>query len=187
MKNPDAQHPTKTLRVWDPLVRIFHWSLVISFTVAWFSSSSRDDFHQWIGFIAAGLISIRLIWGFIGTPYARFTQFVRSPRQVLGYLFAILKGTEARYVGHNPAGGMMVLALLTGIAATAFTGWLMTTDTYYGDETMQGIHSLCANGVVVLIIAHLGGVVLASRRHKENLVTAMLTGNKRTTADDDVV
>jgi cytochrome b len=186
MASPDAQRPTKTRRVWDPFVRIFHWSLVISFAIAWFSSSSRDEFHQWIGFIAAGLITFRLIWGFVGTPYARFGQFIRSPINVLNYLSAIIKGSETRYIGHNPAGGMMVLALLAGVAATALTGWLMTTDTYYGDETMQGIHSLCANGMVVLIIAHLSGVILASRRHKENLVAAMFSGNKREAQEHDV-
>jgi cytochrome b len=183
---PDAQKSTKTLRVWDPLVRIFHWSLVVSFATAWFSSSSRDDFHQWIGLIAAALISLRLIWGLIGTRYARFTQFIRSPLNVIAYLIAIFKNSEARYIGHNPAGGMMVLALLAGVAATALTGYLMTTDTYYGDEFMQGLHSLCADGMVILIILHVGGVILASRRHNENLVASMITGKKREPEAHDV-
>jgi cytochrome b len=184
---PDAQLPAKTLRVWDICVRLFHWSLVISFTTAWFSSSSRDDTHQWIGLIAAALISFRIIWGFIGKPYARFSQFIRGPVHTLKYLVEILKGTEARYLGHNPAGGMMVLALLAGVAATATTGWLMTTDAYFGDDNMQAFHSICAYVMVALILLHLGGVILASVRHKENLVKAMITGVKQAPQQSDIV
>jgi cytochrome b len=186
MKNSDAQPSAKALRVWDPLVRIFHWSLLASFAIAWFSSDSRSEFHQWIGLIAAALIAFRLVWGFVGTPYARFAQFIRSPRAVTKYLLAILRGTEARYVGHNPAGGIMVLTLLTAVAATALTGWLMTTDAWYGEEFMQGLHSLSADAVVLLVIFHVGGVILASRRHRENLVAAMVTGKKRDADKGDV-
>jgi cytochrome b len=186
MIQPVAHQPAKTLRVWDPLVRLFHWTLVISFATAWVTSSSRDQTHQWLGLAAATLIAIRLAWGLIGTHYARFTQFIRAPINVAAYLTAILRGREARYIGHNPAGGMMVLALLTGVASTGITGWLMTTDAWFGDETMQTVHSLCANGMLLLIALHLGGVILASVRHKENLVKAMVTGNKRPPQQGDV-
>lgn len=183
---PDAQYPTKTLRVWDLFIRLFHWSLVVTFAAAWLSSSTRDDTHQWLGLAAAMLISLRLAWGFVGKPYARFTQFVRSPIIVIQYLIAILKGTEARYIGHNPAGGFMVLALLAGVASTATTGWLMTTDAYFGDDTMQEIHSFCANAMLALIALHVSGVILASLRHKENLIKAMLTGKKRSAEKCDI-
>ena len=174
------------VRVWEPLVRIFHWSLVASFATAWFTSTSRDETHQWIGLIAAALISFRLLWGFVGSPYARFAQFIRYPRVTLRYIIDILKNREARYVGHNPAGGMMVLALLFGIAGTALTGYLMTTDAWYGEEIMQITHSVFAYGVVILVVGHIGGVILASVRHKENLVRAMVTGNKSQAQDGDI-
>jgi cytochrome b len=119
-------------RVWDPMVRIFHWSLVLSFGVAWFSSHSSDDIHQWAGYFAAGLILMRLPWGVVGAPYARFSQFVRNPVTVIRYLVAMLGGREARHIGHNPAGGAMVIALMAAMAATALTGWMMTTDAYFG-------------------------------------------------------
>ncbi len=174
------------LRVWDPLVRIFHWSLVASFATAWFTSSSRDETHQWIGLAAAMLIAFRLLWGFVGTPYARFSQFIRRPSAVINYLIDILKNREARYIGHNPAGGVMALALLTSISGTAFTGWLMTTDAWYGEEAMQIIHSAFAYATVFLVAGHLTGVILASYRHKENLVKAMVTGEKRPAEPIDV-
>ena len=174
------------VRVWDLLVRIFHWSLVASFATAWFTSSLRGDTHQWLGLIAAALIAFRLLWGFVGSPYARFAQFIRNPRVTTCYIIDILKNREARYIGHNPAGGMMVLALLFGVAGTALTGYLMTTDAWYGEDSMQITHSVFAYGVVFLLIGHIGGVVLASVRHRENLLAAMTTGNKKAPHEGDV-
>lgn len=159
---------------------------MLSFASAWLSSTSRDDTHQWIGLLAAALIAFRLMWGFIGSPYARFAQFIRNPKSTLNYLIAILRGTEARYIGHNPAGAMMVLTLLASVAATATTGWLMTTDAYFGDDVMQEFHSFCANATVVQIAVHICGVILASYRHKENLVAAMINGKKRSAVDTDI-
>jgi cytochrome b len=186
MNSPDAPQNHKTLRVWDILVRLFHWSLVAGMAAAWISSSSRSEAHQWIGLGVAGLVVLRLIWGFVGTRYARFSNFISGPRAVLRYLGSIVRGNEQRHVGHNPAGGAMIVALIVAILLTGLTGWLMTTDAYYGDEVMQFTHSAFAYGVVALIALHLAGVVLASVRHKENLVRAMITGEKRAPHEGDV-
>ena len=107
--------------VWDPLVRLFHWSLVLSFAVAWLSVNSSENLHIWAGFAAGGLILLRIVWGFIGTPYARFSQFVCSPFDVIRYLKAVASGSEARHIGHNPAGGAMIVALILAMAATVAT------------------------------------------------------------------
>ena len=173
-------------RVWDPFVRIFHWSLVLSFIAAWASARSFDDLHQWAGYCAGALVLMRLVWGFLGTPYARFSQFVRHPSLVRGYLLDIATGREARYIGHNPAGGAMVLALMAAMAATAFSGWMMTTDTYFGVDWVETPHSLSAHGLLLLVLTHLAGVALASFRHRENLVRAMLTGEKRQAEAGDI-
>jgi cytochrome b len=173
-------------RVWDPLVRIFHWSLVASFAVAWFTPRSAAGVHQWAGYIAGGLVLMRLLWGVLGTPYARFSQFVRHPKSVVEYLLAIIRGTEARYIGHNPAGGMMVLVLVSLMAVTSFTGWMMTTDTYFGEDWVQIAHSFSAHCLLALIFIHVSGVVLASVRHRENLVRAMITGRKREAGAEDI-
>ena len=182
----DARRSPEMARVWDPIVRIFHWSLVLSFAVAWFSSHSSETIHHWAGYVAAALILMRLVWGFLGTPYARFSQFGRHPATVARYLHAMLSGREARYVGHNPAGGAMVLALMAAMAATALTGWMMTTDAYFGVRWVERAHDLIAHGLLLLVFIHLGGVVLASLRHRENLVGAMVTGRKRKAGAEDV-
>jgi len=165
--------------VWDPLVRLFHWSMVASFAVAWFSAARSDDIHMWAGYVAALLVAIRLLWGLAGTRHARFSDFVRSPAAVIAYLRDVAVNREARYLGHNPAGGAMIVLLLAAISVTAFTGWLETTDTYYGVQWVQDTHSYVAHGMLLLIALHLCGVALASVRHKENLVRAMITGRKR--------
>ncbi len=167
------------VRVWDPLVRLFHWSLVVAFAVAYFSANRWDDVHTVAGYAAGGLVALRLAWGVIGTPHARFSSFVRSPRTVIAYLRAMVAGTEARHIGHNPAGGAMIIALIAGMAVTATTGWLLTTDAFWGDTFMQHLHHWSAHAMVLLILAHLAGVALASVRHRENLVAAMISGRKR--------
>jgi cytochrome b len=174
------------IRVWDPLVRLFHWSLVLSFAVAWLSAGSFEALHIWAGYAAGALILLRLAWGFVGTPYARFAQFVRPPRAVLAYLKAVLTGSEARHLGHNPAGGAMILVLLLAMGATAVSGWMLTSDAFWGVEWVQHLHELLANGLLLLVGLHVAGVMLASYRHRENLVAAMIRGRKRAAAAGDI-
>jgi len=174
------------IRVWDPFVRVFHWALALSFAVAWLTSENMEVVHSITGYVAGALVAARVLWGFAGPGYARFSQFVRSPATVLGYLKAIAEGSEARFVGHNPAGGAMIVVLLAAMGATAATGWLLTTDAFWGSETMQRAHSIAAHGVLLLVLAHLAGVALASVRHRENLVRAMVLGVKREPEPGDI-
>ncbi len=183
---PDAHFPPTMVRVWDPLVRLFHWSLVASFVFAWFTANRVEALHVWAGYAAAGLIFLRLVWGLIGTRYARFTSFVTGPFRVLAYLGAIVQGTEARHLGHNPAGGAMVLTLMAGVLGLGVTGWMMYTDTWYGEDWVVTLHSVIAHLLVVMIILHLAGVLVASFKHHENLVSAMVSGKKRAAGDGDV-
>ncbi|MDE2516280.1 MAG: cytochrome b/b6 domain-containing protein [Rhodospirillales bacterium] len=173
---PDAH---RWVRVWDPVVRIFHWGLVCAFVTAWFSAARLETIHHLAGYAALGLIAIRLVWGVIGTRHARFSQFVRHPMTVLAYLRAIATGSEARHLGHNPAGGAMIVALILAVSGTAITGWMMTTNRYWGVAWVNQLHSLLAHGVLVLVGFHLAGVLLASLRHRENLVWSMISGRKR--------
>lgn len=176
-----------TTRVWDSFVRVFHWGLVASFVVAWVTGDDWKALHLWAGYSAAGLIAMRLVWGVIGTPHARFSDFVKSPLVVADYLKDIITGREARYLGHNPAGGAMIVALLATLVGLCLSGWLLTTDAFWGSEMMEDIHESLANLALVLVGFHVAGVLWASMRHHENLIRAMVTGRKRAPQPGDVL
>lgn len=174
------------VRVWDPLVRIFHWSLAAGFLVAWLSAEEWEALHLWAGYAAAGLVAFRLLWGLVGPRSARFGQFVKAPAGVRAYLGAMLRGRERRHLGHNPAGGAMIVALLGGLAGLCLTGWLYTTDAFWGVEWVEAAHETLANLLLALVGLHLAGVLWASLRHRENLARAMVTGRKRAAGPGDV-
>ena len=183
---PQAPGAHVLVRVWDPFVRLFHWGVAASFVVAWLTRHSAESVHHVAGYAAFGLVALRAAWGFLGAGHARFAAFVRRPSTVADYLRAIAAGNETRYVGHNPAGGAMVVSLLAVMAGTAGSGYMMTTDRFWGVEWVGTLHSLLAHGLLLLVAVHLCGVFLASYRHRENLVAAMISGRKRAAAPDDV-
>jgi len=135
--NSFEKNPTSEVQVWDPVVRIFHWSLVAAFTVAYLSGEDESRLHELIGYVVIGLVLFRIVWGFVGTKYARFNDFVYRPATVMGYAKDFLWGKTKRYLGHNPLGGMMVLALLASLLATGITGYLL-------QETKEGSMALTA-------------------------------------------
>ena len=203
------------IKVWDPLLRLFHWGLVASIALVWLTAEDGKALHEWAGYAALGLIAFRLIWGLIGPRYARFTQFIRGLHEVIGYIKDMLNKREKRYIGHNPLGSVMMLALLATIAVTGGTGWLIAkpermallpemptiiapafassdegegNDNYgeFGGEALKGLHEVFANLLLLLIFMHVAGVIYASRRHQENLALAMITGQKVAPAEDDI-
>lgn len=174
------------VKVWDPVVRVFHWGLALSFAVAWLSADQSKALHHWAGYAAGALIVLRLVWGLLGTRYARFSQFVRQPGAVLDYLRDIVLGRESRYVGHNPAGGAMIVALILTMGALALSGWLTQTDQFFGVKWLESGHKLLAKVLLALVCLHLAGVALASLRHRENLPWAMITGRKRESGPHDI-
>jgi cytochrome b len=177
----------RRLKVWDPLVRACHWSLGIAVAAAWLTRAGWGKWHEWIGYATLLLVAIRVIWGLAGPRHARFAQFVRGPSSTLHYARSVLAANEPRHVGHNPLGAWMIVALLAVTALTALTGWVYTTDAYWGDERVEILHESLAIFLLVLVALHVAGVVLASLRHRENLVGAMVHGRKRPPAGNDVV
>ena len=181
------------IKVWDPLVRLFHWLLVAGFFIAYLSGDEWLTVHVWAGYLVAGLILFRLLWGFVGPRHARFSDFVVAPAQVRAYLTDMLKGRERRYLGHNPAGGLMIVALLLGLAAISLTGLalygvedqagplagLMAGSGEFTEDVLEELHEFFANLTLLLVAIHVAGVVWESLRHGENLVRAMITGRKR--------
>lgn len=169
----------KTVRVWDPLVRVFHWSLVLAFFGAYLLGEDGGQLHQALGYTVLGLVAFRLVWGLIGSRHARFASFIPSYRKLTTYLKDVLAHREARYLGHNPAGAVMIVALLLALIGTGTTGWLLTTDAFWDSNWMEEVHEILANGTLFLVGLHVAGVLFSSLRHRENLVRAMLTGRKR--------
>ena len=178
---PAAAAPTQTetVRVWDPFVRVFHWSLVGLFAIAFVTGDEIEWLHIRVGYAIAALVALRIVWGFVGTRHARFDDFVRSPRETATYLRQAAQWNAPRYLGHNPAGGVMVVALLVMTGGIAATGFAMTTDAFWGSQWMEDLHEGLVYMTIGLIVLHVVGVVLSSLEHGENLVKAMITGRKR--------
>lgn len=174
------------MKVWDLPVRALHLALVGAVVAAWVTTEKWTHWHDAIGYAALAVVLMRLVWGAVGGAHARFGQFVRGPRETFGYLAALLRGRASRYLGHNPLGGWMVVLLLGCVLAVGGTGWLCTTDRYWGDETMFALHAGLARTLVALVALHLTGVLAMSLRHRENLVAAMLHGRKRAPLEGDV-
>ena len=174
------------MRVWDPYVRVLHWLLAIAVLLAWLTREGWGLWHDWLGYAALALAAARLPWGWFGPKHARFADFLYAPGHTLAYARSFLTPAAPRYLGHNPLGGWMIVALLAGVAATSVTGWLYTTDTYWGIEWVATLHEWCANVLLALAILHVAGVAAASLRHRENLVAAMIHGRKRAPGPDDI-
>lgn len=168
-----------TLRVWDPLVRVGHWMLVASILVSWLGTVVLAGVHQPAGYLALGIVALRVVWGLIGSGYARFAQFVRGPRATLRYAVQVLQRREPRCIGHNPLGAWMVLALLGCVLGLGLTGWLYTTDLFWGDANVEAVHVGLAWTLLVLVCLHVAGVFYTGWRHHESLVRAMFSGRKR--------
>ena len=219
-----SQSCSATVRVWDPLVRIFHWALVAAFFTAYFTEFEEgvERIHEWAGYTVVGLVFFRILWGLVGPKHARFGDFLYGPATIVGYVRDLIARRSRRYLGHSPAGGAMVVVLLVSLAATTGTGMATLAveedrgplagiiaasgpessrdfdrrsfdgrsddaddeDEEEGEKDERGevfeeLHEVFGNLTLVLIIAHIGGVVLASFAHRENLLRAMVTGHKR--------
>ncbi|HDK38156.1 MAG TPA: cytochrome B [Thiolapillus brandeum] len=199
----NTENVRREIKIWDPLVRIFHWTLVVSFVVDYASGDELTTIHIWFGYLITGLLVFRIIWGFVGPKHARFSDFVYPPGEIITYVKSLVSGKPARYLGHNPAGGLMVILLLVSLGFTVGTGllmiqtpksgtlqvtdaqssWLVYEDddehkAHEGNEAFEEIHEFFANLTLLLVLLHIAGVVVSSRIHRENLVRSMINGKK---------
>jgi cytochrome b len=177
--------------IWDLPTRVFHWALASSFALAWLASDGDRwlSIHAFFGYLILGLVGFRLVWGFAGSHFSRFASFWFGPKEALDYLKLVLARTAPRHVGHNPSGSLAIYMLLALAVAVGITGIL----TLGGDEQqglaaglfsfsqiklIKKLHELFANGMLLVVIGHLAGVLVESVLHKENLARAMVTGFK---------
>ena len=177
---------TTKIRVWDAPVRVFHCLLVLSFAGAYLSAESERWrlLHVTLGYTLGGLVAFRLVWGLAGTRYARFANFVRGPQAVLSYLRSLRDGQPQHHLGHNPAGAVAIVLLLLASVALVASGWAIYNDV--GGEWLSELHELAANGMLFLVAVHIAGVLWASLLHHENLVRAMVTGQKNGAPADGI-
>jgi cytochrome b len=178
------------VKVWDPLVRLSHWSLVIAFLVCYFTQEQEYELHLTSGYVVLGIILFRILWGFVGTRFARFSNFVYSPMTILRYLEGFMRNRSPAYIGHNPAGGFMILLLLLGNLVIAISGIALDaaenragplgdTDAFMYLSYIEHTHVWATDITVGLIVLHILGVATAGVVHRENLARAMITGKKR--------
>lgn len=183
---------TNEVKVWDIFVRFFHWTLVAAFSIAYLTEDDFMTIHAWAGYLVGALVVLRIIWGVIGTSHARFSDFVFRPSVALAYVKDVLRFKAKRYLGHNPAGGIMIVAMLISLVLTTFTGMAV----YGGGEEHAGplagvaffqrygeafeeVHEFLANFTLFLVVIHVVGVIFESLLHRENLVSSMINGFKR--------
>ena len=194
MSAPDdaAGEAVTAQMIWDLPTRVFHWLLAACVLGAWLTAESERSrmLHLALGYSAGVLVAWRLVWGFVGSRYARFSSFVRSPAAALAYLRGYLPSArrvgqkQIHYLGHNPAGGWAVLALLAVVTLAVATGYV----SYQGDsaDLWSGLHALVGNGIIVLVGLHVAAVVVTGVLHRENLVRAMVNGYKRARSGEGI-
>ncbi len=177
------------LTVWDVEVRLFHWTLAVFFGVAYIIETEWPALHAHAGYTVLLLIGFRIVWGFTGSRHARFADFVTGPHQALRHLVELASNDAPRHIGHNPAGGVMVLLLLTSLAITAITGTILYGMEGQGPIPTQWVaawpdrpfviaHEIAADATLALVVLHVAGVILTSLIMRENLIKAMFTGDK---------
>lgn len=203
--NQDAAPRTTDVRIWDRFVRVGHWLVVAGFFVAYLTEDDLLTVHVWAGYLVGTVVCLRIVWGLIGSKHARFSDFLYSPRQTVAYLLDFARGRAKRYLGHNPAGAIMVFALLIALLSTTASGLMVyaydkhagplagfVSSQYAGmtkqerhrasepaEEFWEETHEVLANLTLILVVLHVTGVVVSSLAHRENLVRAMVTGRKR--------
>ncbi|MDR5755481.1 cytochrome b/b6 domain-containing protein [Caballeronia sp. LZ035] len=168
---------TRPTKVWDIWVRLTHWA--VAGIVLWNLFGPTDSTHRLLGYGAAGLVAARFVWGFIGSRHARFSAWWPTRTHLVEYLRSLAAGQPMHHLSHNPLGALMALTLWCLVLALALSGWIMRLDAFWGEDWPQEIHSWLAVAIEVCVCVHVLAAVLMSVWTRENLIGAMLTGNKR--------
>jgi len=187
------KQPENLIRVWDPLVRGFHWVLVSAFFIAYLTEDDVMFLHVWAGYTIGAALLVRILWGLVGARHARFSDFVTSPKNALQYVKDTILLRAKRYLGHNPAGGLMIVVMIISLIFTVLSGVavygaaeqagpladLFANAGKFWENLLEEVHEFFANFTLFLVAVHVAGVVIESLIHKENLVSSMINGFKR--------
>ena len=175
----NTSNQKQSVLVWDFPVRVFHWLLVISFAGAWLTSESESQqmIHYAFGYSACAVVLFRIVWGLVGTRYARFTQFIKGPVETIQHIKALLTRHRQSELGHNPAGALVMIALMLFILLIGLTGYWSVKE-FLGDF-MSEAHEAIASVALWIVIIHIAAAVIMSFLQKENLIKSMVTGKKQ--------
>ncbi|MFA6114027.1 MAG: cytochrome b/b6 domain-containing protein [Sphingomonas sp.] len=174
------------VRVWDPLVRLFHWAVAAGVIANLTFLRHEEKPHIYVGYAVVAALLARLAWGFLARGHARFASFVPGRRGLIAYFRAMRARREPRYVGHNPAGAAMIVLLMALLAIIGATGWMMGLDAFWGVAWVEAVHEVTANILIGAVALHVTGAIVESVRHRENLPLAMITGYKRAAKGTDI-
>lgn len=174
----------RKVKVWDPIIRLFHWSVVLTFVANAWAIDDESKLHQQVGWLIVALLGLRVLWGLVGTQHARFSDFPPSIPAAMHQVQDIATGRVHHHIGHSPLGAWMIYALLSGLAGLCATGVMMTTDRFWGIGWVEEIHEALMVVTAVAACVHVGAVVIESRRTGVNLPRAMITGTKVMPHDD---
>lgn len=165
-------------RVWDPFVRVFHWSLVACVLLNLFVVEEGENLHQWLGYAASVLVILRVGWGFVGPRHARFADFFPTPARVVRHVRTLVRGRPEHTWGHNPLGALMVLGLMVMVLSLGLTGWMQTLDAFWGVDWVQDLHEGLAKGFMPMVGVHALAALVMGRIERTRLIKAMVTGVK---------
>ncbi|SHJ24657.1 Cytochrome b [Palleronia salina] len=166
------------IQVWDPAVRVFHWSLVLAFAANALVIDDDSKLHQWVGYFVVGLLLLRVLWGFVGSRYARFASFPPSVSGARQQAADMLSGRRDAHAGHTPLGALMIYNLLLALLVVGVSGWLMTTDAFWGVEWPEELHEIAVSWTEISVMVHILAVLYESHRTGVNLPGAMVRGYK---------
>lgn len=173
----------RIIAVWDPLVRLIHWSLAVTILLNGFFTDPEGRGHEIVGYVALGMVAVRLIWGLIGPEPARLWAFPPSPWRAVRYLRAIRAGDRTIHLSHNPLGALMVWNIWATVTALGATGIMMGTPRFFGVGWIESAHEMLFNWLIFSVALHVGGVFFDTRRSKVPLIRAMIDGRKRVPSD----
>lgn len=179
---PDITPPPqpRAVKVWDPFVRLFHWSLVTCTVLNLFVLEEGETAHEWVGYTATALVAARLVWGLVGSRHARFSDFFPTPTRVRQHLAALRHGTIPHHVGHNPLGALMMLFLMALVLLLGLTGWMQGLEAFSEQEWLEELHEGLANTLMFAAGLHALAAIVMGRLERTRLVRAMITGTKET-------
>lgn len=178
LQHKSGRRCARDIAVWDPLVRLIHWSLALTILLNGAFVEEESKAHEWIGYIALGLVGLRLIWAVVGPKNARFSAFPPSPARAIRYLRGILAGDQKIHLSHNPVGALMVYNIWISVITIGVTGYMMTTISFFGVDWVEEAHEAVFSWLLVSIALHVAGVAFDTWRSGVNLVRAMINGRK---------